>query len=401
MRERGTGSLKKRGEVWWIKFYDHGRPVRESAGTSDERKAKKLLRQRLGEVATGAFVDAKSVKYADLREAYFLDYETQGRKSLKRDGEGKPYSDAVNRLDAFFGGWKVSEIDVDALRKFQRELQEKGLSNASINRSVSALRRMFNIKRKEGKLRSTPYFPMLREGPPRKGFFERADYDALSNALPDYARLPLAIGFFTGMRRAEVLGLKWEQVNFLDGTIRLYSGETKNDDGRVIPISTQLRSLLVERYAKRDAKCAHVCWRLDARGNAVKLDGLRKVWEARCASVGLGEFVEVVDESGATVYAKPRCDRSGAKAMPRMRYVGKTFHDLRRSAVRNMVRGGVPERVAMAISGHKTRSVFDRYNIVSGADLEAARAKMSAYYENGHSSGTMDVTDEELKLVVQ
>jgi integrase len=392
-RERGTGSLRLRGRIWWCKYYHHGRPIEISCNTDDANKAKKVLKHKLAEVETGTYSDSRNITYESLRQSYYLDYEAQNRKSLLRDEEGNVYTDAVRRLDSFFAGYRATEIDTDQIKRFQREQRETGMSNGSINRSVSALRRAFRIARQDGKLRNLPYFPMLKESAPRRGFFEKADYEALASALPDYARLPLALGFFTGMRKSEVLNLRWEQVDFLREAITLYSGETKNDSGRVIPVAPQLELLLRDRYIHRQSSCPYVCYRLDRRGCAVRIRGFRRVWESRCVQLGLGSIVPQTDEAtGEPLYGEPRPDRKSAKAKVKMVYVGKTFHDLRRSAVRFLVRAGVPEKVAMSISGHKTRNVFDRYNIVSDADLAVARSKQAAYYDAekvGDNTGTV------------
>lgn len=221
------------------------------------------------------------LRYEDLRDPYLLDYKVNGRKSLRHDREGSPRLDAVSRLDDFFSGFRPSEIDADLIRKFIADQQGNGLSNGSINRSISALRRMFNLALEEGRLRNVPYFPMLKEAAPRQGFFERKDYESLFAALPDYLRMPLALGYFTGMRLGEVLGLKWEQVDLLSNIIGLRAGETKNDSARAIPAIPQLRVLLLAQR-KRQAQCPYVCFRLDRRGHAVKLGGFRKAWQSRC-----------------------------------------------------------------------------------------------------------------------
>jgi integrase len=391
-RERGRGRVFLRGAMWWCQYYFHGQQVRVSTGETDEKKAENFLRKKLGEVEAEVHHDPRRVTYENLRAALYGDYRINARKSLRRDPEGRPLLHTVARLDEFFSGYKASEIDADVIRKFMADQQGRGLSGGSINRSISALRRVFNLAVEDGKLRHIPHFPMLKEAPPRQGFFERDQYEALSRELPDYLRLPLALGFFTGMRLGEILGLDWKQVDFLAGTINLRAGETKNDAARTIPVVPQLRTVLIEQRGRRQPRCPYVCFRLDSKGHAVKIGNFRKVWQSRCAKLGFGEIAPVVSDTGEPVYAPARGPRSKPKV--KTVYQGLIFHDLRRSAVRNLVRAGVPEKVARDITGHKTRSVFDRYAITSEQDLVDAGRKLAAFHSEkvGDKTGTISTS---------
>ena len=262
----------------------------------------------------------------------------------------------VERLDKFFPGLSVREITTTTMKNFAALLQSKGLSNGSINRSLSALRRMFYLAKEEERLRYIPHFPMLEESAPRKGFFERVEYERLYAALPDYLRPVVAIAYHTGMRRAEITSLLWEQVDLLNRAIRLNAGETKNGEARNVPITAELHHVLAQLHAGSVGPL--VCFRRTKTGKVLPVGDFRKIWYARCVKLGLGEMKE---EAGKPVYH------------------GKLLHDLRRTGVRNLVRAGVPEKIAMGITGHKTRSVFDRYNIVSERDLAEAGRKLDAY----------------------
>lgn len=389
-RERGTGRLFQRGDIWWCQYYFHGEQIRVSTGETDEKKAGKFLRTKIGQVEAGVHTDSRNLRYKDLREAYMDYFQTEKKKSL-RFKDGKACLDTVARLDDFFSGYRAIEIDAPLIRKFIAEQQAKGLADGTINRSTSALRRMFYLAQEDGKLTHVPTFPILSEKSAiRKGFIERPQYDALRAALPDYLRLPLALGYFTGMRLSEVLNLRWEQVDFLSGTITLYAGETKSDEGRVIPIPVPLAAALMEQRAKRPADFPLVCFRFERSGHAVKLEGFRKAWQSACIRAGLGKMEPMINSSGEPVLAKPRGDRKNAKAKPRMIFRGTLYHDLRRSFVRNAIRSGVPEKIAMGISGHETREIFDRYaGMNSGADLKQAAASLSAFHKDGDKTGTM------------
>ena len=350
-RLRGEGHIYRRGRIWWIQYYRIGRRVFESSRSDHKPIAERLLRQRLGEVAAGVAPPpgAARITYEDLRDALLADYAIKRRKWLTR--QGRLYE--LVHLDSFFEGWRVPRMTTDEIRVYIAKRQEEGAANGTINRELALFRRMFRLAVEDGKLRAVPHFPMLKEAPPRKGFLEHADYQKLRQELSEYLRPILAMGYYTGMRLGEILRLRWSNVDLANAEVRLDAGTTKNDEARTIPLTGELLEMLrIER--QRNSHDALVFSRF-----GLPIASFRKAWKSATKRAGLS---------------------------------GLLFHDLRRTGVRNLVRAGVPERVAMAISGHKTRAVFERYNIVSGRDLKDAAAKLEAYLtgKNGDSLATIE-----------
>jgi len=161
-------------------------------------------------------------------------------------------------------------------------------------------------------------------------------------------------------------------VNFFANSIRLHPGETKNDDPREVDMTQQVRELL--------RQCVHEKGPNDyvfTRENGEPVIDFRRTWEAVCVRAGVGELVcpdceDAID--GDRHCAVCGCDWNADK----VKYEGLLFHDLRRTAVRGMIRAGISEKVAMIISGHRTRAVFDRYDLVSPSDIRDAARKLEA-----------------------
>ncbi len=254
-----------------------------------------------------------------------------------------------------FGSLQVRRLTTTLVQKYVLKRLEEGAQNATVNRELALLKRALNLGRKHTPPKATrvPHIPMLEENNVRKGFFEHDEFLRLREALPAELRLILTFAYYTGCRRGEILSLRWDQVDLTERVIRLDPGTTKNDEPRVIPLAAELWKGLAAQKAARDPvhpSCPNVFVR---DGEAI-LD-FRGAWENACRNAQLWK--------GDVKKGKP----------------SKLFHDLRRTGVRNLIRAGVPERVAMAISGHKTRSVFDRYNIVSEADLKSAALALDTY----------------------
>ena len=271
-----------------------------------------------------------------LATAYLEDYVLQRYRTLNT---ARP---RVEHLRGFLGGWPVESITADAVRRYQLHRRTQGAEAATINRETSALSRMFHLAIRRGVLERMPRFPnRLEENPPREGFFEHAEYLQVRAYTPAPYQDVLDFAYYSGWRRNEILDLSWTEVDLRGGVIRLPACRSKTKTGRMLPISAPLRQVLDRRALVRRAGDPRVFRR----------DGVPvRVWR----------------------YAlRDACRKANVPH--------RLLHDCRRTAARNLIRAGVPERIAMLLTGHKTRAVFDRYNIVNEQELLTAGQRLAAY----------------------
>ncbi|MFI5396597.1 MAG: tyrosine-type recombinase/integrase [Candidatus Binatia bacterium] len=356
---RGMGRAFKRGEVWWIAYFHRGTEYRESTyatGSKGEALAAKFLKKRFGEIGRGRLIgpNEEKVTFEAMATDLVNDYKTNGKRSIGT------LVYLLQHLREGFAGVHAVDITSDRVRVYVTARQQDGARSASINRELAALKRMFTLALQAGRLSTRPYIPMLEEHNARQGFVDHGNFLALQSALPDYLGDPVAFLYFSGWRVSEMRGLEWRDVDLPARVIRLRPELSKNKDGRVLPLSGELLDVLSRAATARRLDCFHV-FHIDGQ----RIGDFRKTWARACVKAGLGAMAPTGDLT--------------PKGKPKLAYKGLTPHDLRRSAIRNMVRAGIPERVCMALSGHKTRAVFDRYNIVSEADLTAAADKLQAH----------------------
>ena len=307
--------------------------------------------------------------FDDLSKDLVTDYTVNGRDTLKR------VQWSIGCLKKSFQGMRATDITTDKIKAHIEKRMKEGLSNASINRELAVLKRMFSlgVQSTPPKVNLIPYIPMLKETNTRKGFFELQEYLNLRSALPHYLKPVVTFAYHTGWRAGEILNLTWDKVDLKQGIITLNPGETKNENARTIYPNEELMKEMKSVYANRRLGCPYVFHR---GGKQIKR--ITRAWKTACIKIGLCEPLR--DDNGNPIVRKTKKDKGKVAMVPT-----KLFHDFRRTGVRNMIRAGIPERVAMMVSGHKTRSVFDRYNIVSDQDLKEAARKMQTYHEKLNS----------------
>ncbi len=328
-RSRGIGTVYRRpgGTRYWIQFSVRGRRVREPANTTDEGAARDFLRDRLMEAERGAP----------------LARENNDRKSTAR------VRCHFRHLQDAFGADALA-VDLPAqMRRYISARKKEGAAASTIRSEVHAgLGRGLTLAFEAKLIGHRDRLPRVEVNNTRTGFFTDAEVAVLLPLLPEYMRPFTEAAYITGWRRGELRELRWTQVDFETGSLRLERGTTKSGQPRQFPFTAHPRLAAIireqrERTSAVERKTGRICpWVFHRDGHQVAwfYDG----WHTACTKAEVP---------------------------------GRLFHDLRRSAVRNLTRAGVSESVAMEISGHETNSVFKRYDIISSADVADAVRKLA------------------------
>ena len=338
-RPRGTGCLYRQpgSKIWWVQFHQNGQRFREPTGTDNKRKAQDYLRDKIAEASLGTYSPrASQVTVAELVEA---------KLSLDRANALKSAADNETRwkahLQPAFGHFRASALSTPRLSRYVEERRNEKAYPATVNRELALLLAAFHLAQRSSLVRATPWFPMLKECNVRKGFLKDEQYTRLAEECRKaglWLRGLFEVAYTYGWRRGELVSMRCSQVDLMARTIRLY--DSKNHCGRVVVMTENVHSLLSACVAGKGEDEFVFTW---SDGRPMK--DFWRTWEKVTEATGCPDLL---------------------------------LHDLRRTRVRNIRRLGVAKSVAMKVSGHKTSSVFRRYDITDEANLVDVANRLDA-----------------------
>src|ERR1035437_6438138 len=343
-RGTGGGSIFKRGQLWWCRVYVDGVPVDESSKSDNYEAAKRHLTKMNGRKERGELGGANAKMTVDRVIDHYLDV---CKHSVQPDTR-QIYEYVFDaNIRPFFGKLRADKVTTAHLLEYRKQRTAAGRSASTANRELvilrAALRAAAHATPPMIALASIPRFTLEDERPfARTGFVVDDQFSKVLAELPSHLHPLTVCAYNSAVRVGALKKIAWPQVDFQAGLIRLY--KTKNHEPRTIPFLGDMETHLLAAKAHRDEFYADCKWVFSHLGEQIR--SFKGSWEA---------------------------------AVKRAGYPDLLFHDFRRSGIRNLKRAGVSDTVAMRISGHKTRAVFDRYNIVDEGDLTDAAAKVKAF----------------------
>lgn len=342
---KGTIYRQKGTTRWSIKFHIDGKAMREPTGTDDREAALAILHRRVDEAKRRCFVEvSRRITFEEMHQLLLENYKfKQNRTDPSRH---------VRRLAESFGELRGDEITEDRIKQYARKrLDTEGMTPATLRRELAILKRMLRLA--SPRLPRIPLVDMPRVDNARQGFFEEKHVRLLLPHLPPHARNLVEFLYLTGWRSSEAFRLQWTDIDWGRHTVLLR--DSKNREPRIFPFKYHPRLEVVlkrqrEQVSTWERDHSKLCsavfhW----RGRPMKK--LRRSWQNACRAAGLE---------------------------------GRLLHDFRRTAVRNLIRAGVQQAIAMKITGHKTDSIFRRYLIVDEELLAQATGAVAEMLANSN-----------------
>jgi integrase len=344
---RGQGTVFQRGDVWHVCYSVNGKTFRESARTEVRDEALAYLQRKLGRVASGETLPPDRVKIKDLLRLVESDYELKERASLYIAKL------KINRyLLPAFGEVKPTKLTSSHVHSYIRQRQRDGAKPATINRELSLVHRGFTLgyEAEPPMVARVPKLIKLQENNTRTGFLQPSAYRKLLIELPAPLRILFVFGYHLGMRKGELLKIRKDQIDRKAKLIGLEGKQTKNRNPRTAPIYGDMEAFL-DLQPENDSPYLFTWLDHD------RIKDFRNSWQNACTRAGVPNLL---------------------------------FHDLRRTAVRNMRRAGIDPQRIKRIIGHKSDSMFERYNIIDEEDIRDAGRKVERFLRKQHEIGKLE-----------
>jgi integrase len=324
------------GKVYWVSVYINGEKRRERIGPN-KKAAEQRERDILKLTTEERFIDKDRAARLSLGELckWYLDLpEVKAKDSYDRDKH------FITHLKRLLGeGIKVKDITAGRIESYQKiRVSEpspihpgKTITPCEVNKEVTALKVIFNRAVRHGKLKVNPIAQVKRlpENNIRQRILTLGEFYNLQNASEAHLKPIIQVAYHMGMRKDEIVRLIWPEVDLRKGFIRLPAERTKTDSPRIIPLHPEVKATLEK--LPRGLHTDRVFLR-----HGQPFQEIKHSFQAACKKAGIENF---------------------------------TFHDLRHCALNNLRKAGNDFFQIMALSGHKTISVFKRYNLVTEEEL--------------------------------
>jgi integrase len=334
---------KENSKKWWYDFTYHGQRVQRSRGVENKKEANVIEAAKRTQLAKREVGIEERPRHTggELLDRLKQRWELEGKASVQN-------LSLLRSAKADWGAKMADEIDEHDLERYAFKRAKAGYAAATTNRIFQCLRRAFNL----AKVR-WPEYELLAEDNRRTGFFSSEQMqNVLANLPDDGLRDYVDFSWSTGIRKSEAASLRWSFIE--EGQIVVPPEYCKSDEPHTIPIGGNLAAILKRRKAAQcfDANgVSQLSEFIFHRGDGFQIQEFRKSWQTACIAAGVGAMTCSTCGSSGTEKRCSTCKRA-------RKYSGKIFHDLRRSFCRDAIRSGTPQSVAMALSGHRTISVY-------------------------------------------